>query len=411
MRIGDVCKKYKISKYTLYYYIDYGLIVPPKDGTRYYFDKRTLEDLDIIVELKNLRFSLEEIHKIISLRRISGLLSIDDLEDIINIYTSKKSQCLEEIEDLKQTVENLDQEIKKYSSKKSGINRTGVPLSMLDLLSCPECGQRMQIKEAEMDFKYIYEAKINCICGAKFIVKDGILLTGNRNKSKYDKPDLKRELYKDLPFKIISHFQHYYNFMLDRIKEIDFNNKVVLETYINAWFFIHNHISELDESAKYIVVDKYPETILMYKEIIEKQGKNLDILYIADSTTNLPLVKNCIDVNIDFFAINEHNFYKDSFLIKDLLPYLKEKSDLIGIYYYYKDRKSKSVSNLLKYYPESSKKTFSLDFFLKSMKDCGYSRKLFEALDTIEDTGKNLGFGFHEKGDKLDSVCYFYRNY
>ena len=106
-------------------------------------------------------------------------------------------------------------------------------------------------------------------CGYCASVQDGILLTPNENKDVYDTPDLDRKMYKDLPPSLISLFQHSYNWMVEKLQQMDLTDKVVMETYINAWFFMHNHLKYLDPRGKYIVVDKYPEMLSMYKSLIE----------------------------------------------------------------------------------------------------------------------------------------------
>ena len=72
MKIGQVSRRYGISRDNLYYYINYGLLVPPRRNNQYVFDDDTLQDLEWILELKNMEYSLAEIHRILSLRRISG---------------------------------------------------------------------------------------------------------------------------------------------------------------------------------------------------------------------------------------------------------------------------------------------------------------------------------------------------
>ena len=62
MRIGKVSKEYHISIDNLHYYIKYGLLVPPKPKGQYFFDETTLKDLEWILALKKLDFSLREIH-------------------------------------------------------------------------------------------------------------------------------------------------------------------------------------------------------------------------------------------------------------------------------------------------------------------------------------------------------------
>ena len=61
MRIGEVSRRYHISVDNLYYYINYGLLVPPKPRSQYVFDETVLQDLEWILELKELDFTLREI--------------------------------------------------------------------------------------------------------------------------------------------------------------------------------------------------------------------------------------------------------------------------------------------------------------------------------------------------------------
>ena len=50
MRIGKVSELYHISVDNLYYYIKYGLLVPPRPKGQYVFDQATLKDLEWILE-------------------------------------------------------------------------------------------------------------------------------------------------------------------------------------------------------------------------------------------------------------------------------------------------------------------------------------------------------------------------
>ena len=54
MKIGEVSRRYGISKDNLYYYINFGLLVPPRSGSQYDFDPGTLEDLEMIQSLKDM---------------------------------------------------------------------------------------------------------------------------------------------------------------------------------------------------------------------------------------------------------------------------------------------------------------------------------------------------------------------
>ena len=144
----------------------------------------------------------------------------------------------------------------------------------------------------------------------------------------------------------------------------------------------------------------------MYKKLMEQQGFGLDILFIADSSTRLPLKPGSVDVNIDYFAVNEHNFYHETFLFDELEPYMKDDAKMLGTYFYFTGGK-KSMKNLLSEYPTCSAHNFSLPYVLSHMKDkivdqedCGFTTS----------SGANIGFSFHSEGEKMYLHSYLAEN-
>ena len=230
-------------------------------------------------------------------------------------------------------------------------------------------------------------------------------MTPNKNTNLQDTPDVTRELYKDLPPQLISMFQRSYNWMLERMEQVNLHHKVIAETYVNAWFFMHNHLEYLPGDSRYIVIDKYPETLLMYKHLIEKQRPDLDILYLADSSTTFPLKSECIDLHLDFFAVNEHNFYHPSFLYQKLRPYFSPQADVIGTYFYFKHA-PKSMKQLLSMYPECSRQNFQNSYFHEELRKNGFQLLSEEDCGFTTDSGNNLGFGFYVKGEKMHLLPY-----
>lgn len=406
MRIGKVSELYHISVDNLYYYINYGLLVPPKPKGQYLFDEPTLKDLEWILELKELDFTLREIHILLSLKRISGFADSQDIDELKAVYKGKRDFCAQEILRKQNIILRLEEKIKNLEKMQTAVSaKTGVPLSMLPLLCCPVCGKSLSLCDVEMDSRFIYQGLMNCSCGYHAHISQGILMTPNKNINLQDTPDVTRELYKDLPPELISMFQRSYNWMLKQMDETNLHKKVIAETYINAWFFMHNHLEYLPLDSSYIVIDKYPETLLMYKHLIEKQRPDLDILYLADSSTRFPLKQHCIDIHLDFFAANEHNFYHDTFLYNEIAPYLKDTADLIGTYFYF-ERAPKSMKLLLSQYPECYSGNFSLEYFHHSLKEYGYKILEEEDCGYTVDSGNNLGFGFHVKGEKMHLLPY-----
>ena len=111
MRIGKVSKEYHISIDNLHYYIKYGLLVPPKPKGQYFFDETTLKDLEWILALKKLDFSLREIHSILYLKRISNFADVGDLEELKELFKSKRDYCQKEIQYKEAVIKNVDNHI------------------------------------------------------------------------------------------------------------------------------------------------------------------------------------------------------------------------------------------------------------------------------------------------------------
>jgi len=406
LKIGQVSAKYGISADTIYYYINYGLLVPPRVGGQQQFDAQTLWDLELILELKNLEFTLREIHQIVSLYRISGLSHQQDVEDLRSFYQNKLAECTLRRERLGKVVGQLEQKIARLGELlPASQSRLGLPLSMLDLLCCPLCGGELGISQVNMSLHSIFSGVFTCLCGYEAKIADGIMLTPNASTDIYDKPDLDRNMYKDLPPGLITLFQRSYNWMVRQLEGMSLESKVVMETYVNAWFFMHNHQQYLHPKGRYIVVDKYPETLLMYKQLMEKQNYRLDILYIADSGTRLPLRPGSVDLHIDFFAVNEHNFYHDTFLPGELLPCLSPDARLLGTYFYFQDG-PRSMENLLAEYPTCYERNFSLPYFTQAMAESGFRMLEREDIGYTVSTGSNIGFSFHVEGEKMRLISY-----
>ena len=62
MKIGQFARESNVSIDTLRYYMELGLLVPCKKGGHYEFDDSCKEDLHEILQLKEIGFSLKNVH-------------------------------------------------------------------------------------------------------------------------------------------------------------------------------------------------------------------------------------------------------------------------------------------------------------------------------------------------------------
>lgn len=404
MKIGQVVKKYNIPVNSLYFYINNGLLVPPRRNNQYVFDENTLSELECILQMKQMCFPLKTIHRVLSLRRISNFYSEDDRNLRNTLYLQHREHLIDESINLANALKKVDAQLEAWNIPELPKTKTGLPLKMLGLICCPNCGSTLSMEQVSMNQQYIFHAALHCTCGFSALVEDGILQTQNKNTSLYDKPDTTRELYKDLPSETLSMYEKSYRWLESRISDQVSPGKVWLESYVNAWFFFHNHLNLLNEQDSLIVIDKFPETLLAYKEVIEAQGTPCSILYIADDSPTPPLIKECIDCNMDFFAVNEHNFYHDDLYLTQLLPYLKKNALLYGVYFCFENGR-KSMEELLSSYPEASYHNFNAKWFLEETKKYFRVRETYYCGSSTS-SGNNLGLGFHVPGETLRLMAY-----
>lgn len=406
MKIGQVVKKYGISANSLYFYINNGLLVPPKKNSQYVFDEHTLDELRLILELKEMEMPLKTIHRILSLRRISSFCSQEERTEMRRIYEEHDRKLRTEAERLEKARKKLW--ARAYRFEREGSTReemrTGVPIRTLSMLRCPCCGGELMLDQVNMSQRYIFQGKLDCACGYSAVIRDGVLETGILNRNPRDHADPTRQLYRELPSDMLSLFEQSYRWVEQSIRSCAGEKRVWLESYVNAWFFFQNHLELLREDDTLIVVDKFPETLQAYKSVIEWAGPPCDILYIAVAGSRLPLREQVVDCTMDFFSSNEHNFYEKGLYLSQLCPYLRDSAELFGVYFHLEGGE-RSRRNLREQYPDCEPNSFNVHWFLEEM------GKKFRILETeecgmVDNCGKSSGLRFHAPGDPLHLMAY-----
>lgn len=405
MKIGELAKKYKISKDTIRYYVEKGLLLPNKSGAQMNFTQREREDLELILKYKDLQFQLKEIKELLSLRRMSNLIEPDTIQACKKIMLQKKEENQDKIEQLQKANKSIDEEVTELMLSK-GMNKKsmGVPLMALHYLACPHCQHKLTVCNADLFEDSILEGKLSCACGYQAEIHNGIIETKNIYTGNYDSPDLKRGLYRNVGEEFLTGFQKCSDMVYKEVKALDLKNKVVMETNINGYFFLYNHFKELEHDCLYIITDKYAEILSMYKNLIEQLNLPLNIMFIADASNQFPILSNSVDVLIDFYGSNEHFLYYKENFIKVYKKFLKDsgviKGAMMGFY-----RNSPSLKNVPVKYPESAKNALNIDEVLAE-----YQRehmKIYkELVADIKKTYDRYSFACHEEGDSL--LIYYY---
>lgn len=368
IKIGEASKLLNVSIDTIRYYMDMELIVPGRQGNLYNFTEDTIEDLRWIFKLKSMGFSLKEIQKILSLRRISNWVEPQEIAEYFILLDKKVEQLENKIQEIQNEIKKIKKEKQIFAQKMIRTSTLiGVPLKALEYLRCPHCNRSFSVDEVQMNSRYIYGGKLFCTCGYKLEIKDGIIWTPESFLEKKD-CDIEREKYKNLPASVLTMLQKSYNFILHRLWDISLDNKVILETDIDHFFYLYTHFRKIDHTALFIVTDPHPEILNMYKERIEYMKLDLDIVYLA-ADSKYPLKPQCIDIGIDYFTSNYREKKEHLFFYDKIEYYLKSNAELLGCYY------------LKKEVPKQS------DFFLKHLLETGYQTEKSKQIDCPKEIG------------------------
>lgn len=409
MKIGEFAKQFGVPKDTVRFYIKNNLLIPNDQGAQYEFTDREVQAMQTILKMKAQRFTLEEIGRYLMLRRVSVMVEPESLKLASDLLTGKRQALQKEIEELNDICKSIDADLLSLSNISDAPRRkTGVPLKAFSLLVCPRCGAPLQMGGAALDQRYIYSGELLCDCGFQILIENGIVKTGNLYTTPYDRPDLQRGFYQKISREFSAYTQRSTNYLIHALSGMDLKDKVVFEGHCNGFCFIYNHLKKLEPGAIYILTDKYPEMMEMYKANIERMGLDLDILYIADNSTHLPLRPQCIDVMIDFLTSNEHSLYFKTPYSQDIKPFLKPGASIMGQNLSYPEN-SATIRALRKKYPEGDCSAYLFRCWNADYERMGVQVEA-KLLGTVKTTEKSYSFECHKDGEEL-CVRYFTGKY
>jgi len=407
MKISEFSEQFGLSPETVRFYVNKGLLVPLSVNGRYSFSGQDVSDMEQILKLKGWRFSLADIHRIISLKRLSNLDSAEELRDYINILKKQRKLLIREKGELEAVISSLRYEIATASGKHTGAppRVSGVPLLFLPYLACPHCQGKLSVQNCHIEQEQIISGILACSCGYTASIQNGIILGEQGEVSIYDGPDLERNCYRMMSPSLITLMQKDYLWMLSRLSQCETSGKLILEDFINDYCFCHANFEFLDPNALYILSDKFPEIVSMYKGLIDRMNLPHQILYIAAGSHLLPLKERCVDIYIDL-ACNEYAIFKPGYSTDPLARHFHGETRAIGSFWYM-DPRCSTRRELQKQYPENWEHNFDLPYFKKYLSQRWREVKELEDIGFITDPGAEDSFSYHANGDKLFLLSYF----
>lgn len=374
MRIGKFAEDNNLSIDTIRHYMELGLILPEKQGGQYYFDARCQKNLEHILELKSMGFSLSEI-KIILLYMNFGKLS-GYQEDVYYkaLFQERYIKLEKEIQNLNAIKNKLESKIQSFSSREelNSFSEGGIDLSFLSMLSCLKCGKNLILKDGSINNNQIIDGKLSCTCGEEYKIDKGILVVGSsmaENKPDPDESNL---------FEYISVTDGAYldNLLkgLDwsgrKLTGLKLDGKVLLELGSGMGFFLRNVYEDLAEDCIYIAVDNNMERHRFLKSMLDRAESRKNVVFICADFLEIPIKKKLVDILLDISGTSNYSFEHDEFLLNAVNDLVKEDATLLGSYILFKNFSSNTLI-------ESK---YRKNFMLKNVRE-SISKLKFKMLD------------------------------
>lgn len=399
MKIGSFAKLFNVSIDTIRYYIELGLIIPEKKGAQFHMNESCINDMELIVELKALHFSLKEIQKFLSYKRLTNNI---DLSYYQKLLLEKKKMFLQEKKEINKIIRHLDEKIQSINQPTNAYTSTGVPISFVSLLYCPSCNVPLTISDASILNSCILEARLTCSCGYISFIKDGIIITSNIEESPYC--ILNDETMNEFTPNFVSLREKGELWISKLLRKHNLANKVVIETSIDISVSLPKYISSFDQNTFFIFCGFSLTMINKLKVFIEKNNPKLNVIFIQNTDYNLPLKHGAIDIVIDSLTTNEFCSYKDVFPITLLRNYINQGTKIIGNYLYYHEG-SASLRNFRSLYPNAHQHVLYSDYLESNLEKEGLQIHSQTIIGSTDNPGVFLDY--HEKGEKINLLGYF----
>lgn len=349
MRIGAFAKKHNITQDTVRHYLDLGLLVAEKTGRQYRFTQNDSRDLETIIELKKMNFSLSEIQKILGYQRLAGLKTKEYRKHYRSFLEDKKNELMSQQQKYEKMYNYLKYKINELEIAE-GVKskRLGMPMDSIGLLRCPKCKEPLNLLDGTIEKNMILEANIHCQCGYCAIIEDGIYIDKGavRKRTLFGQPmPTKQEYLEKTSPKFINFFYSGMAMLTESIMYYGKEPKYIMELENCVGFFLMQHIRYLPKDCTYILIDFDKDRMMNIKNDLEDHHDHDKFLFFCCDLERLPIANGSIDIMVEFWLTRVFVSSDKKFPLEIVAPLLRQGGLMTGAYPYF-HRKSKDFSSL-----------------------------------------------------------------
>ncbi len=352
LKIGEFAQKYDLKQSAIRYYIDKALLSPERRNGQYIFGQTCMEQMEKLLYYKSLGFSLDETGNIVCYEDASNLKDKGVITRLLGMMEEKQKEIQANMEKEEQVLQGLQREIQKYESLLQAPEEPeqypGMPLEVLGLLVCPDCGDKPQLQNAVIADTDIQSARIQCGCGYQAEIRNGVLIGEGSAK--------------ELPFQpfenidsvsaITDDFSASYLNLMDRSHLRMFQSVSLYKEAIRymmvgpfTYNFILKYIKQMPKDIIYVVTDVSIDKIRKLQQYFSELERR--IIYIVGDSSRLPLRSGFADCYIDDFSTSNYIFAYNQDLMERIGSLIRPGGRIVGVFVDYNDA-TKSLLNVKK---------------------------------------------------------------
>ncbi|MED1040694.1 MULTISPECIES: methyltransferase domain-containing protein [Bacillus] len=340
MKIGKFGEKNNLSIDAIRHYMDLGLIIPEKKGGHYFFDEYCQKDVELILEYKCLGFSLNEIKELFLYKSLAKSINYEKDTFYQSLFKLKYEKVEHEIKNLKERRDKLKAALNDLSITTQISNSIlGIDLRVLNFLTCFKCSGNLILQDGIINSNQITEGKLTCNCGEEYVINSGILTAGKSfetsDRASFEDPISNYIHETDSSY--LENIHRVGEWAKKKLKQLDLNDKVILDIGSGLGFFLRNIYEELPEDCLYIAVDRDLNKLLFLKDVIERRNSKRNILFICADFLSIPIQNHSVDIVIDQSGTSNYSFEHENFLLHELNSLLKPDCYLLSSFILFKN--------------------------------------------------------------------------
>lgn len=340
MKIGKFGEVNNLSIDTIRHYMDLSLIIPEKKGGHYFFDEYCQTDLELIIHYKDLGFSLNEIKELFFYKNLAKSMNYEKdifYQSLFKLKYDKMEQEIELLEKKRDKLKGVLHDLLLTNETSNTI--IGIDLSILHLLTCSKCRQKLILQDGIINNNQITEGKLICNCGEEYIITSGIITAGKSFKAneRTSLEDTISDYIHETDNAYLENMLKEGEWTKKKLIHLDLNNKLILDIGSGLGFFLRSIYEELPEDCLYIAVDRDFNKLLFLKDVLARKNPRRNILFICADFLNIPIQNRSVDIVIDHSGTSNYSFEHADFLLHELNPLFKSNCYLLSLFILFKN--------------------------------------------------------------------------